>query len=275
MDYLNYTFSSFATVTSYDKYIVQHVKERKLTEIYHTHDFYEIIEIMDGSAEMILNDVRYTLNQNATVFMRPGDKHKFINQSTNLNLFSLSICASEFEFFLNAYDNTLLEYVSSLEIPIINNFQYNYSSREFLLDIKNTEYEYKFRMLLSGFIKMIADQKYSAKSNYTSSVHFAMTEMKKIENLKEGIEKFVKLSGYSRAQLSRIIKKETGLTLQEYIADLRLSTAYNMLILTQESSENIADRVGYSSFSHFSKIFTQKYCMTPAVVRKTKSIFTI
>ena len=48
-----------------------------------------------------------------------------------------------------------------------------------------------------------------------------------------------------------------------------------MLILTQESSENIADSVGYSSFSHFSKIFTQKYRMSPAVVRKTKSIFTI
>lgn len=274
MDYLNYTFSSFA-VTNYDKYIVQHVKERKLTEIYHTHDFYEIIEIMDGSAEMILNNVRYTLNQNATVFMRPGDKHKFTNQSTNLNLFSLSICANEFEFFLNAYDNTLLKYVSSLEIPIINNLRYNYFSRDFLSDTENTKYEYKFRILLSGFIKMIADQKYSVDSGITNSVYYAMTEMKKIENLREGVEKFVNLSGYSRAQLSRIIKKETGLTLQKYIADLRLNTAYNMLILSKESSESIADSVGYSSFSHFSKIFTQKYRMTPAVVRKTKSIFTI
>ena len=275
MDYLNYTFSSFATVTSYDKYIVQHVKERKLTEIYHTHDFYEIIEIMDGSAEMILNDVRYTLNQNATVFMRPGDKHKFINQSTNLNLFSFSICASEFEFFLNAFDNTLLKYVSSLEIPIINNLRYNYFTWDFLLDIKNTEYEYKLRMLLSGFIKMIADQKYFANSQVLSSIHYAMTEMKKIENLREGIGKFVNLSGYSRAQLSRIIKKETGLTLQKYIAQLRLSAAYNMLILTQEPTENIANKVGYESISHFSKIFTQKYHMTPSVVRKTKSIFTV
>jgi len=274
MDCLNYIFSSFEPVR-FGSYLSQYINNRKLTDIYHSHNFYEIIEIIDGNAKMILNEVCYTLRQNTIVFMRPGDRHKFVGQSTNLKLFSISICINEFEKNLDFYDNSLLNYILSLEMPIIENTQYPCISNDFVSASESSNYEYRYKVLLAGFIKVIADSKYLSSNKISNSVQYAMSEMKKTENLKAGIEQFVKFSGYSRAQLSRIIKKSTGLTLQEYIANLRLEAAYNMLILTQESTESIADKVGYSSLSHFSKIFTQKYHMTPACVRKTKSILTI
>ena len=103
----------------------------------------------------------------------------------------------------------------------------------------------------------------------------ALKEMKKRDMLKAGIPAFVAESGYSRPQLSRLVKKYLHMTLYEYISGQRLETAYNDLVLTRSRPEDIAEELGYKSFSHFSQKFKKTYGITPAELRKQKGVWTI
>ena len=99
--------------------------------------------------------------------------------------------------------------------------------------------------------------------------------MHSIENLKGGVDRFVELSGYSRTHLNRLLKEHLNTTPHDFIMNLRLSEAYNALILTDTHIEEICANVGYESFSHFQKIFKAKYGITPACARKKYSSATI
>jgi two-component system, response regulator YesN len=58
--------------------------------------------------------------------------------------------------------------------------------------------------------------------------------------------------------LSRIFKKETGLSISDYVLQERISAAKELLGHTNIPVSAVATSVGYSNFSHFTKIF-KKY----------------
>ena len=116
-------------------------------------------------------------------------------------------------------------------------------------------------------LKIFADHIIS-KHDMPKQLQHAILEMQKPENIKAGIPAFLSITHYSQTHLSRIIIKHFGVKLHDYVLDLRLNTAYNDLILTTKGLEEISESVGYNSFSHFNKIFKEKYGITPAALRK-------
>lgn len=74
--------------------------------------------------------------------------------------------------------------------------------------------------------------------------------------------------GISASYLSRTFKRETGVILQEFINDVRVERAANLLIYSEESLPGIAEYVNFPSQSYFGKIFKQKMNMTPKQYRE-------
>ncbi len=68
--------------------------------------------------------------------------------------------------------------------------------------------------------------------------------------------------------LNRIFKKETGITLSEYISNQRIEKAKELLLNSTFSVSEIAFEVGFQSFSYFSKIFKRKTGKEPSKYRK-------
>lgn len=77
--------------------------------------------------------------------------------------------------------------------------------------------------------------------------------------------------GLSESYLSRLFKKETGGRLQDYIIDVRLEHAVNLLKYSEEPISNIAEYVNFSSQSYMGKVFREKYHMSPKQYRKNNS----
>lgn len=69
--------------------------------------------------------------------------------------------------------------------------------------------------------------------------------------------------------LTRIFKKETGLGISEYILRKRLDIAKSLLLMTEMSVSAVAGHVGYSNFSHFSRIFKKHTGKNPLDYRHT------
>ncbi len=76
--------------------------------------------------------------------------------------------------------------------------------------------------------------------------------------------------GISPSHLSRSFKKETGATIVEYIRDWRCEEAKDLLRTTTLSVQDISSYVGYSDNNYFSKVFKDKYHMTPMGWRNGK-----
>ncbi|HPH16809.1 MAG TPA: DNA-binding response regulator, partial [Bacteroidales bacterium] len=69
--------------------------------------------------------------------------------------------------------------------------------------------------------------------------------------------------GVSRTQLWRIFKKTTGKTLGDYIRDLRLEKAADMLKTGKYRISEVAFEVGYSDAKYFTKNFQKKFGLSP------------
>lgn len=73
----------------------------------------------------------------------------------------------------------------------------------------------------------------------------------------------------NRSYLSALFKKETGISLSNYIRNEKLSAAANMLKYSDLSYTEIAEYFGFSSQSHFIQCFKTDYGCTPAEYRET------
>lgn len=75
--------------------------------------------------------------------------------------------------------------------------------------------------------------------------------------------------------LSKLFKKETGVSLKEYITGKKMEVARELLIMTDMPVGEIAIRVGYCNFAHFSTVFRKSEGCTPMAYRQenAKDIF--
>ncbi|OAB40758.1 AraC family transcriptional regulator [Paenibacillus antarcticus] len=82
------------------------------------------------------------------------------------------------------------------------------------------------------------------------------------------IEQMCDSLGYNRAYLSRIFKKETGLSPVTYLLKLRIDKSRQLLLERPELSiEQIASSVGITDALYFSRQFTRFCSMSPSAYR--------
>ena len=80
------------------------------------------------------------------------------------------------------------------------------------------------------------------------------------------VSEFLKLD---RTYLYKLFKKETGVSVGEYISRYRVERASVMLKRTELSVKNIAIAVGFMDQLYFSRVFKKYMHMSPTVYRKT------
>lgn len=81
------------------------------------------------------------------------------------------------------------------------------------------------------------------------------------------VEELSVQAGFNRSYLSLVFKKETGLTIQDYITEKRIDTAKNMLRLTDYSYSQIAAALSFSTQSYFCRQFKSSTGYTPKEYR--------
>lgn len=76
--------------------------------------------------------------------------------------------------------------------------------------------------------------------------------------------------------LSRLFKKEKGENFSDYLTDVRMEKARELLSGTQMKTYRIAEEVGYGDPHYFSQVFKKRYGMVPAEYRrKTAAEFSL
>ncbi|MBR1829284.1 MAG: helix-turn-helix domain-containing protein [Atopobiaceae bacterium] len=73
--------------------------------------------------------------------------------------------------------------------------------------------------------------------------------------------------GYSETYFSQLVHRRCGVRARELIVAARLRKARELLLSTDLAARDVAAAVGYTSYSHFNRIFRQVYHITPAAYR--------
>lgn len=82
------------------------------------------------------------------------------------------------------------------------------------------------------------------------------------------IQEVAKKNHVSPNYLSYLFKKNTGLNLWEYVIKLRMEESKSLILSTDLRRYEIAERVGYESPEHFSKIFKKYFGLSPSDLKK-------
>jgi len=80
------------------------------------------------------------------------------------------------------------------------------------------------------------------------------------------------IAGCSAGHLARLFRDELGLSYSDYLIELRLQKASQLLQTSSSTIRKIAFRVGYRDASRFSMHFHRRFGMTPKEHRKTFSL---
>ena len=128
-------------------------------------------------------------------------------------------------------------------------------------------------------IKRLHDEMVMDYAEKMRRYHHSNTNSKHINACKEYIYAHIKeritiedladALGVSSSYLSRLFKKETGVSVSAYIRNRKIDMAKNLLRFSNDSMIDIANRLSFSSQSHFIQQFREVVGMTPKKYRDT------
>ena len=86
-----------------------------------------------------------------------------------------------------------------------------------------------------------------------------------------GCKEFCQALRMSRSHIHRKLAEEVGLSISDYIKQMRLAKARELLIQTNYPIYEIANKVGYSDANYFSRSFSKIYGVSPSVCRQASA----
>lgn len=243
----------------------------------HSHNFYEYFFITSGSIRHTANGKEQVLGLGDLVFIRPSDTHqyKFID-NVDFELINVSFSREIFD--------TLCEYLGENVRRMIHDPEYPptlhlstlketslFKEHEFLNFYKGDRQYLKTRLkfllteIMEIFLKYPTDREVTEERE---NLELLLQGMDTQKNIEEGVPALVRVTGFSHGHLCRLMKNLLGTTPTEYVMDLRMVFAANLLTNSDMDILTIANRIGISSLSYFIGSFKAKYNITPHQFRK-------
>jgi AraC-like DNA-binding protein len=137
-------------------------------------------------------------------------------------------------------------------VPFIKDF--NLISNCFLHENKKLK---QFQLLYSILEKLNSEQSNTPLSSIISYIETHISNSNITNNF------LAQKMGISEVYLRKLFISHLGITPKQYILDLRIKTAQQLLISTSESITEISEKCGFTSVYHFCRIFKLKTSFTP------------
>ncbi|MFR8736276.1 MAG: helix-turn-helix domain-containing protein, partial [Butyricicoccus sp.] len=74
--------------------------------------------------------------------------------------------------------------------------------------------------------------------------------------------------GFNATYFSAMFKKETGQNFMDYLTELRMNKAKELLCSDENSVQDVADQIGYRDLKYFSRLFKKTTGISPSEYKK-------
>lgn len=261
-------------------YPIQH--EGDLTDIRHTHDFSELIIITAGGGEHWINGVTYPVKA-GDIFLIQGNTEHYFEKRYKLGMFNIMFDDSYLKEHLRSLRSLsgfnaffLFEptyrrshkFKSHLHIsqedmrPLMKKLQ------EMLAEWKNERTGSDLILLAKALeIFVFISREYSRNKN---PMAYSLCRLGELISLLENrytetwnIRRISKIASMAPSTLLPVFKKVTGYSPIDYLLQVRLSKAADLLLRTELPISEVSQKCGFRDSNYFSRQFKKRYNLSP------------
>jgi transcriptional regulator GlxA family with amidase domain len=101
-------------------------------------------------------------------------------------------------------------------------------------------------------------------------VHLALDHIDRHLGCELRIADIAELCGYSVDHFIRRFRRAVGQTPSDYLTERRIATASQLLVFTDLTIDEVAERTGYRNRYYFSRVFARRMGTPPARYRRVE-----
>lgn len=245
---------------------------------FHYHNSYEIYYLSEGNRKMLVKNKVYELLPNDIVLLRPNVMHRSMHSGTHTRV---NIVFTD-EFISSYFSNKALEYLlSCFETEFIRlNKSENEQFRKIFSELsdeynKNRPFFINLAEILKLFInaKIRQEKEHSVKrdlSKVSIKINSVISYIATNYGTISSIDEIADACYINKSYMCRLFKKETGLTVFEYLTHIKIHNSCEMMRSTNSSLTDIALQCGFSSPAYFSYTFKELTGCTPSQFRNSQ-----
>ena len=245
---------------------------------YHSHTDWEIIICLNDHMINRINGVDTVLSTGTAFLLGPPDQHALFypnhrkNQFQGLTFMARDSYMKELLGMLSPslYDKLCTE-------PQVRTFSLSPSFLEYVtnscLEIQGTNNkstphaEEQCNILFHSLIMQFLRQNQPTTS-IPSTLALFIKNLNNPQLSTDDIKKMQAQLPYSYSNLTRLFKKYTHQTITQYVNNIKLQHAKELLATTNMTTLMITNALGFESVSHFNHLFKKQFNVTPTQYRK-------
>ena len=252
----------------------------------HKHEFIEIVFVYSGDGIHSINNVDYKVSYGSLLFINLGQTHSFRTDS-KMKFYNIFIKPEFFSDFItneNAIDILSLtafeefKHQEMAEKSFVEFSENDLNSIENIIRTMLNEYKLKatgynevlrslLQILLAFFLRkmLVIDNPDKEKKIISEEL---LRYIEEHYNEKIGLSELSAKIFYNPSYFSRIFKESIGMSFMDYITNIRINKACELLLKTDLPISEIALNVGCSNNSAFYENFKKIKGITPAQYKK-------
>ena len=245
----------------------------------HHHDFLEISIILEGESDYIVEGKKMHLGTGQLLLFNPGVAHyeqqpvDTYSHQLHIGLTNISLYGLERDHFPNkeAYVDLGKYQHEVLEKAWRVTKEYSAEQPEFQLMVKALIIELSvliLRNLQKNQPNAIETGLSKTAQRKQQIVNHAIYYLENHYNEEITLEVLAEKLFVSPTYLSKIFKESTDISPINYLIQVRLKHAHNLLEQNELPVRDVAQAVGYQDAYHFSKLFKKNYGVAPSQIEK-------
>lgn len=282
----NYDYGSL--IKSIDFHFAPLEKLKSTLPYPHRHDFYHIVWVVDGHGHHIIDSVRYEVRPNTLFFMAPGQIHDFV-LSDDATGFTINFSPEFFAFKMHSRQ-------SLTEIPI-----YDFENLNSALYINEASAQ-TLRAIMDGIIEEYTSEERGYEDVIWSYLRIFLMKVSRMaapdptadlstrsqllaRRFKSALEKnfntmdetadYARLLRVTERALNEATRQALGYTAAQLIRERVMLEAKRLLLHSEISVAEIAERLGFDDPAYFSRCFKKHTSRSPIEFRQSLAVLNL
>lgn len=232
----------------------------------HQHPYYHMFHICRGSVRFTAGEREYRLETGQTLLVPQTVEHGYVNEE--------NVTMEDYEIKFQLSSHMSQPDVILSEEPLVGQLMEQILQE--YADLGNRADDAAFSYMTTILHLMTRQDRYEKKRSYrfADADSFSQLVQRIVHYLEEhyagefSLDELAAELDYHKSYLCVAFKKETGMTIVDWLNMVRIRRAVELIVGSDQSLLQIATMCGFSSDSHFSRTFSKYVGVTPGHFRR-------
>ena len=237
----------------------------------HTHPYFHMFLVCHGQAQFVVADRALTLNEGQCLIVPPDTLHSYANTTdTTTDYMEIKFTLPKTSMHARAMQISGQILENKLANTLFKQILEEYSTKFNPADDAPAAY-------LSALLHALTEdcqRPNSREFTYMDASECSEVAQQVIRYLENHYAEDVSLDalaaalGYNKTYLCGVFKRDTNLTILDCLNTIRIRRAAELIVYSDHSLSQVSELCGFSSVSHFNRVFLKYVGTTPGQCRR-------